>query len=347
YFVGHFNWHWVFLINIPVGVLAGVIMSAGMRESIGTEKKKVDWAGAGTLVLALMSLLMAPVLIDNEGYTWTSPVILALLALFVLLVFLLIRIERKSTEPILPLHLFKNRNVVVLSILTFTLMLGTMGGIVAFPFFAQNVMGMTPTASGYLSLAFMAGAIPASILNGFLITRVPYRSLFIVSFVLPIVGFALLSRVDIDTTVWFVIISFFILGVGIGALFGGDNLIVQESVDKKDSGIALSTVQLFQSLGATIGLSIFGSLLSKDIKGNVASLADQFPPGTLDNIETGGIPKGLSADLVTQVKLAFAHAFQNIFWYSIIFAAAAFVICWFLKREVLSKREETDGVETA
>ncbi|MGZ4111687.1 MAG: MFS transporter, partial [Tumebacillaceae bacterium] len=175
YFVGHFNWHWVFLINIPVGVLAGVIMSAGMRESIGTEKKKVDWAGAGTLVLALMSLLMAPVLIDNEGYTWTSPVILALLALFVLLVILLIRIERKSTEPILPLHLFKNRNVVVLSILTFTLMLGTMGGIVAFPFFAQNVMGMTPTASGYLSLAFMAGAIPASILNGFLITRVPYR----------------------------------------------------------------------------------------------------------------------------------------------------------------------------
>ncbi|MGZ4122744.1 MAG: MDR family MFS transporter, partial [Tumebacillaceae bacterium] len=142
-------------------------------------------------------------------------------------------------------------------------------------------------------------------------------------------------------------ISFFILGVGIGALFGGDNLIVQESVDKKDSGIALSTVQLFQSLGATIGLSIFGSLLSKDIKGNVASLADQFPPGTLDNIETGGIPKGLSADLVTQVKLAFAHAFQNIFWYSIIFAAAAFVICWFLKKEVLSKREETDGVETA
>lgn len=341
YMVGHVSWHWIFLINIPVGVLAAVFLSAGMRESRGAERKSIDWAGAAVLVAALLSLLLAPVLVDNQGFSWSSPAVLGLLALAVLLFALLIRIESRAREPIIPLHLFRNRNVVVLSLLVFITMLGIMGGIAAFPFFAQNVMGLTPTASGYLMLAFMAGAIPSSIANGFLITRIAYRQLFIVSFALPVVGFFLLSRLHVDTTAMYVIISFFILGVGLGALFGGDNLIVQESVDSRDSGIALSTVQLFQSLGATIGLSVFGSLLSQQIKSGVSGLSDRLPPGVADHIETGGIPPGLPGELLAQVKTVFAQAFQNMFAISLVFVVAAFVICWFLKNEVLSKREET------
>lgn len=339
YIVGNVNWHWVFLINIPVGIVAALVLSKGMRESRGEGKRSIDWAGAATLVLALLALLLAPVLISNKGYTWSSPLIIGLLALSALLVGVLIRIESRAEEPIIPLHLFRNRNVVVLSTLVFILMLGIMGGIASFPFFAQNVMGLTPSEAGYLMLAFMAGAIPSSILNGFLITRIAYRNLFIVSFLLPIVGFLLLSRIGIDTTVLYIIVSFFILGIGMGALFGGDNLIVQESVDKEHSGIALSTVQLFQALGATIGLSIFGSLLANQIRSGVAGLAGQLPPGTANNIETGGIPPGLAPDLLTQVQTAFADAFQNIFTISVGFVIAAFFICWFLKKEVLKKRE--------
>ncbi|GAA4877132.1 MDR family MFS transporter [Paenibacillus vulneris] len=344
YLVGNMSWHWVFLINIPVGLLAAAVLTIGMKESRGEEKRSVDWFGAATLVLGLFSLLLAPVLIDNQGYTWSSPVIIGLLSLSLLLFGLFVLIESRVQEPMIPLSLFTNRNVVVLSILVFILTMGIMGGIASFPFFAQNVMGLSPTASGYLTLAFMAGAIPSSIVNGFLITRVAYRQLFIVSFLLPVIGFFLLMQIQVSTTVWFIIVSFFILGVGLGALFGGDNLIVQESVDSRDSGIALSTVQLFQSLGATIGLSVFGSMLSRNIKNGVAGLSDQLPPGTAEHIETGGIPAGISPALVTQVKEAFAHAFQHMFSISFGFVIAAFFVCWFLKKEVLSKKEkETAG----
>lgn len=339
YLVGHVSWHWVFLINIPVGLLAAAVLAIGMRESRGEEKRRIDWGGAVTLVLGLLSLLLAPVLIDNQGYSWSSPVIIGLLALSCLLFGLLVYIESRVQEPIIPLSLFRNRNVVVLSMLVFILMLGIMGGIASFPFFAQNVMGLSPTASGYLTLAFMAGAVPSSILNGFLITRVAYRNLFIVSFLLPIIGFAMLMQIQVSTTVLFIVASFFILGVGLGALFGGDNLIVQESVDSKDSGIALSTVQLFQSLGATIGLSVFGSMLSRNIKNGVADISGQLPAGTAEHIETGGIPQGLSPELVDQVKAAFTHAFQNMFSISLLFVIIAFFICWFLKKEILSKKE--------
>lgn len=347
YLVGHVNWHWVFLINIPVGLLAAAVLSIGMRESRGTESKKIDWAGAVTLVLALLSLLLAPVLIDNQGLSWSSPVIIGLLVMSGLLIALLIRIESRVKEPIIPLHLFRNRNIVVLSLIVFILMLGVMGGTSAFPFFAQNVMGLTPTAAGYLMMAFMAGAVPSSIVNGFLITKVPYRSLFIVCFTLPIVGFFLLSRIGIDTTVLYVVVTFFILGLGLGALFGGDNLIVQESVDKEHSGVALGTVQLFQSLGATIGLSVFGSLLARHISDGVSGLADQLPAGTASHIATGGIPQGLAPDLLVKVQTVFAGAFQNIFTISLGFVIAAYFICWFLKKEVLSKKEPESAAAAA
>ncbi|BBI35171.1 MDR family MFS transporter [Cohnella abietis] len=347
YLVGHVNWHWVFLINIPVGLVAAAVLAKGMRESRGEEKRSIDWAGAFTLVLGLLSLLMAPVLIDNQGLSWSSPLIIGLLVIAALLFIILIRIESKAKEPIIPLHLFRNRNVVVLSLLVFTLMLGIMGGVALFPFFAQNVMGLTPTVSGYLMLAFMAGAVPSSILNGFLITRVAYRSLFIVSFILPIVGFYLLTQLNVETTMMYIIVSFFILGLGLGALFGGDNLIVQESVKKEHSGIALSTVQLFQALGATIGLSIFGSLLSRNISSGVLSLKDQLPEGTAEHIATDGIPAGIAPELLNKVQTAFSESFQSIYTISLVFVIIAFVICWFLKKEVLSKKEpENEAVPT-
>ncbi|KIL40116.1 multidrug transporter [Gordoniibacillus kamchatkensis] len=340
YFVSHLNWHWIFLINIPVGLIAAFIVSKGLREKVSTEKKTIDWAGAFTLVLSMLSLLLAPVLIDVAGYTWSSPIVLGLLALSAALIVLFIRIEYTAVEPIIPLRLFKQRSVVVLSLIVFVTMLGIMGGMSGFPFFAQNVMGMSPTASGYLSLAFMAGAIPASIVCGFLITKIAYKYLFIVSFVFPVAGYIVLSQIGVNTTVLYVIVAFFILGLGIGVLFGSDNLIVQETVDKEHTGVGIATVQLFQSLGATLGFSIFGSLLSRNIHSGISALSDRFPPGTSEAIVNGALPQGLSPDLLLQIKTVFAEAFQQMFWIGAIFGIAMFIICLFMKKELLTPKQE-------
>ncbi|NOU97168.1 MFS transporter [Paenibacillus sp. LMG 31456] len=340
YFVSYVSWHWIFLINIPVGLVAAFFVANGLRETVSSEKKQIDWAGACTLVLSMLALLFAPVLIDVAGYSWSSPAIIGLLILSALLIALFIRIESKAADPMIPLQLFQNRSVVVLSLIVFVTMLGVMGGMSGFPFFAQNVMGMTPTASGYLMLAFMAGAIPASILCGFLITKIAYKHLFVSSFILPVAGYLVLSRIDVSTTVLYVIIAFFILGLGIGVLFGSDNLIVQETVDKEHTGVGVATVQLFQSLGATLGFSIFGSLLSRNIHNGIDGLSDQFPTGTSEYIMNGGLPEGLPVDLLIQIKTVFAGAFQQMFIIGTLFALAAFIICWFMKKEVLTSQQE-------
>ncbi|WP_342540226.1 MDR family MFS transporter [Heyndrickxia sp. FSL K6-6286] len=346
FFVDQVSWHWIFFVNIPVGVLAAILLASGLKET--TEKRKViiDWAGAVLLISAIISLLITPVLIENEGLTWGSPTIISLLCLGTVLIGLFIWVESKVKEPIVPLHLFKNRNILVLSMIVFAVGIGLMGSFASFPYFAQNVLGLTPTEAGYLTLPMMVGAILSAMISGFLLTKVRYRELFGIAFIMPIIGFYLFSHMNIHTTIVQIIIFFLITGLGLGVMFGGDNLIVQESVDKEHKGIALATVPLFQSIGATVGVSIFGTLLSSTLTSKLGTLGNSLPKNMsehMNSLAAGGIPDGLSPELFTKIKTLFVESFQHIYLYSFVIAIIAFVLCWFLKKEVLSSKEESQA----
>ncbi|NYV63940.1 MFS transporter [Bacillus sp. Gen3] len=346
FFVDQVSWHWIFFVNIPVGVLAAILLASGLKET--TEKKKViiDWAGAILLISAIISLLITPVLIENEGLTWGSPTIISLLCLGTVLIGLFIWVESKVKEPIVPLHLFKNRNILVLSMIVFAVGIGLMGSFASFPYFAQNVLGLTPTEAGYLTLPMMVGAILSAMISGFLLTKVRYRELFGIAFIMPIIGFYLFSHMNIHSTIVQIIIFFLITGLGLGVMFGGDNLIVQESVDKEHKGIALATVPLFQSIGATVGVSIFGTLLSSTLTSKLGTLGNSLPKNMsehMNSLAAGGIPDGLSPELFTKIKTLFVESFQHIYLYSFVIAIIAFVLCWFLKKEVLSSKEESQA----
>lgn len=345
FFVDQASWHWIFFVNIPVGLIAVIFLASGLKETHERKKVTIDWAGAILLVAAIISLLITPVLVENEGYAWSSPFIISLLCVGVLLIGFFIWIESKVVEPIVPLHLFKNRNILVLSLLVFTVGCGLMGSFSSFPYFAQNVLGLTPTESGYLTLPMMVGAVATSIVSGFLLTKVRYRELFVLSFIMPVIGFYLFSKLNINTTTLQVIIFFFITGLGLGVMFGGDNLIVQESVEKEHKGIALATVPLFQSIGATVGVSMFGTLLSSTLTSKLSSLGDELPKSMADNMNSlaaGGIPNGLTPELFIKIKVLFIESFQHIYTYAFVLTIISFILCFFLKKEVLSSKPEEE-----
>ncbi|WP_235949244.1 MDR family MFS transporter [Paenibacillus glycinis] len=344
YLTQHISWHWIFWVNIPVGIVAAIVLSAGLRESTGNKNASIDWAGAFLLVCSIVSLLLTPVLHETEGYAWSSPTLIGLWALGAVLLTVFVFVERKAKEPILPMHLFKNRTFVVLSLIVFMLVLGVMGSFASFPFFAQNVLGLTPIASGYLTLPLMIGAVLASVVSGRLMTKVPYRNIFAVSMLLPALAFFLMTSIDMHTKIIALVGYFVILGLGFGVLFN-NNLIVQESVAKENSGVALTSVTLFQSFGMTIGVSIFGSLLAANITSGIGKLAGDLPADTaqqLGGAAQGGIPQGLNAGLVEQIKGVFSNAFQHLYWVSFVFALVVVVICLFLKREVLTVTSDKD-----
>ncbi|MED1203259.1 MDR family MFS transporter [Heyndrickxia acidicola] len=345
YFVDKASWHWIFFVNIPVGITAAALLAFGLQEASVKKQVVIDWAGSFLLVAAIVSLLITPVLIQNNGYMWGSPLIISLLCLGVILIGVFIWTESKVKEPIVPLHLFKNRNILVLSLIVFTVGFGLMGSFSSFPYFAQNVLGLTPTEAGYLTLPLMVGAIGSSMVSGFLITKVRYRELFGIAFIMPIIGFYLFSQMDIHITVFKICIFFVITGLGLGVMFGGDNLIVQESVEKENKGIALATVPLFQTIGATIGVSIFGNLLSSALTDKLKGMGRLLPEGMMKNsnsLAAGGIPHHLPPALLTTVKTMFIDAFQHIYLYSFGVAIVSFLLCWFLKKEVLSTKKEEE-----
>ncbi|MES9685469.1 MDR family MFS transporter [Gottfriedia acidiceleris] len=347
YFVQHISWHWIFLVNIPVGVLAAILLSLGLNESKVDKKINIDWFGGILLVTTLISYLLTPVLHQTEGYAWSDPKMIGLLILGTILLGLFIFVESKAKEPIIPLHLFKNRNFVVISALVFVFVLAIMGSLSSFPFFSQNVLGLTPTESGYLNLPIMVGAMVASVVAGRVMNKFSYRNIYGVSFIIPMIGFYLLTGITAHTSIITFVIYFIILGLGFGALFN-NALIVQESVEKENVGIAQSAVMLFQSIGMTIGFSLFGSLLASKITLGMKSLAGSLTVDQLlqlKNVQNGMIPSNLDQNLLEKVKSVFTHAFQELYWVSFVLAILTFLICWGLKKEILIKKDEASEVK--
>lgn len=347
YLTQHISWHWIFWVNIPVGVVAAFVLSAGLRESSGRKDASIDWAGAFLLVGAIVSLLLTPVLHETEHYAWSSPTLIGLWVLGGLLLAVFVFVERRAKEPILPMHLFKNRTFVVLSLIIFALVIGVMGAFASFPFFGQNVLGLSPIESGYLTLPLMVGAILSSVVTGRLMTKVPYRTIFFVSMLLPALALLLMTGLTAHSPIIEICGYFVILGLGFGVVFN-NNLIVQESVEKENSGVALTSVTLFQSFGMTIGVSIFGSLLASNIASGIGKLSGTLPADTAGNLgeaAKGGIPQGISVQLADAIKAVYSEAFQHLYWVAFGFSIAVVVLCLFLKREVLKVASDDKSEE--
>lgn len=342
YVVDHISWHWVFLINLPVSSLAALLMFLGLHEEKHRESRSVDYAGALTLVGSILSLLLAPVLIENQGLAWTSPLVLALLGASAVLLVLFILVERRATEPIIPLRLLRNRNIVAMALLMFTVMCGMMGAASSFPYYAQIAMGFSATVSGYFTLMAMVGALPFSLACGFLITRMPYRTLFIVSFLFPVAGLLMALRIHPDQSFLYPALCFFIMGIGTGTLMAGDTLLIQESAEEADRGVAQSTVQLFQTMGASIGMSAFGSLLAGRLNSGMAALKDTHPGGNTEfNLNDLNL-SDLAPELREKVKGVLTNAFHHQFGLALVFAIAAVVICFFFGKGMLVSKASAD-----
>jgi len=338
YFTQHISWHWIFLINLPIGLLAVTLFFISFDESKIQKEANIDWGGAFLLVGFIVSILLTPVLHENQGYAWNSPFILILFTVGSMLLVLFLYVEYNAKDPILPLQLFKNRTFIVLSLVVFTMMFSVMGAFSSFTFFAQNIMNMSPIKSGYITLPLMIGAVISSVVTGRLITKVPYRYMFVVLFLISALGFYLMAGIGFQTKSIVIIGYFIMIGLGFGVMLN-NNLIIQESIPKEHSGIALSSINLFQSLGMTIGLSIYSSLLSSQIISSINKLKSNLFINRDDiftQVTKGHIPDDLNTRLIEQLKSVFIHAFQHLYGVSFIASLVVIIFCLFLKNEIIS-----------
>lgn len=284
-------WRWVFYVNVPVGALAITALILYLPYNKGVGNRKIDWWGATTITGAVVSLLLALTWggqKEPRGYAWTSPQILGLLSLAVVLAGLFIRIESKAPEPIIPLHLFKSATVRSVAMISFSLGVVMLGALYFIPLFVQVIQGQSASSSGAITTPLALALVITNILTGQFVSRVGLLKLpMMAGAVITTFGVGLLTTLTTASQPWEVTLFMIVIGIGLGLIMPITTIAIQESVERRDLGAGISSVQFFRSIGSTIGVAIIGTVVTSSYISNIngASGVAALPTALLNAVQ--------------------------------------------------------------
>jgi EmrB/QacA subfamily drug resistance transporter len=358
------NWRWVFYVNLPIGILALAVVVVAMPNLGRTQSsvRNLDYLGIALLTAGLVPLLIG---LTNKGqfgpdgklYGWLTPQVGGLVLLGAVLLVLFVLAERRASEPVIPLDLFRDRTTAATNAAVFFLGFAMFTAVIYLPRFYQTVRGVSATQSGYEIWPLLVGLIGASMIAGQLISRTGrYKLMMLVSILVLIAGAYLMTHLEPGTYNPVLWAWMLLIGAGIGPGMAGFTTIIQSAVPIKRLGVATSTLTLLRQIGGTVSLAIagtlFNSIFNRELPVRLAS--DGVPKQVADplvqaasggNLAAAGsvaanigqsLPPDVQAVLpriVSAIHEAETVAIAELFWLTIAAAAAAFV-CTLLIREV-------------
>jgi EmrB/QacA subfamily drug resistance transporter len=362
----NFGWHWIFFLNIPIGLISLVILwrllPAIKRPESG---RNIDYLGAAVFAAAIASFLIG--LTNKAGThvvdgakvanTWAEPSVGGLIVLGLVLGAVFLFIESRVPEPIVPLALFRIRTFTISVAATFLAAFGFFNAIIWLPRWFQTVAGASATESGYNILPLLAGMIFAAIASGQIVARIGrYKVLMVGSLTLLAVALFLMTNLRADTDRPILWLWMVVAGLGIGPSLAVFTLIVQNAVNPDRIGVATSSLTFFQQIGGTVGLTLAGTILADRLQTETAAqiikqgvpaeaLAGFSPTSPaaaqLDLFGTGDLAGRLAAiippeaqavipAIVKGVHEAFSIAIASTFWIGIGGAIVAAIVVAFL-----------------
>jgi EmrB/QacA subfamily drug resistance transporter len=291
-----FGWRWNFFIALPIAVVAILLLQSTLHLPKHPKRiVRIDYLGA-ILIAGGVSLLLIWVSLAGTQFEWISAPSLVMVGAAVLLLVAAVLVELKSPEPIIPLGMFRNRTFTLSVIASISVGVSMFGTSVFLAQYMQLARGATPTESGLLTIPMMAGLLISSTVFGGLISRRgKWKAIMVTGAVLTVAGSLLLGSLHYDTNLILVGVYMAVLGAGLGMLMQNLVLVVQNSIEVKNLGVATSAITFFRSLGGTIGVSVLGSILgtvvAQSIKEGVAGLKpeDQLLASTY--LGSGTIPQ--------------------------------------------------------
>jgi MFS family permease len=310
--VDELTWRWIFYVNLPVGAVAMFVVATTMHLPFTRREHRIDYAGA-TLLTAGVSCLLLVAVWGGVTYPWSSPQVLGILAGGLVLLAVFAAVERHAAEPVMPLRLFRDHTFKVSTLAVLLMGAAMFGTIVFIPVFVQGVIGASATNSGAVLIPLMLAIVAAVVGSGQIISRTGRYKVFpVAGSVTGLVGFFLLTRLDVHTTNLQAVGVMVVIGLGLGQIIQTYTLAVQNAVPREDLGIATAATQFFRSIGGTFGVAAFGALLTNRLTaelqarlGDAASAVDPqrllepgrgvaVPPGL-----AGGVRESLAASLHT------------------------------------------------
>ncbi len=369
--LGITGWRWVFLVNLPIGIVALAIVLRFLHIPHTRHSVRIDWWGAGTVVLALVPLLL--VAEQGREWGWDSPGAIACYVIGALGIAAFIISEKlMGDDALIPLKLFRNATFSMATVLGVLIGFGMFGAMMTIPLYLQLVNGATPTESGFLMLPMIVGLMVSSIVSGQIIARTGiYKWFPRIGTGLLAVGYIWLTFATADKPVTYMMVGMLLIGLGLGQLMQTLTIASQNSVGPRDIGVATSSSTFFRQIGGTLGVAILFSVLYTRIPDtiaaafarptNVANLqaamqdkavtGDPANAGILSLLssaqggDTSAVGESLNGDssfltgaderLTAPFLQGFNDATVTVYWVALVVVLLAFVLSWFLKTSPL------------
>ncbi|WP_084345192.1 MDR family MFS transporter [Rhodococcus sp. 1163] len=322
------SWRWTFYVNVPVGLIALLIVGARIHLHTERIRARIDLTGA---VLLTASILAATLVATWGGktYEWTSPLILTLSVAGVGALVGFVYVEQRATEPIIPPKLFHSRNFAIAQILSFLVGAAMMALSNYLPQYMQFVQGSSPTASGMLLLPLMFGMLTAQLTTGQLVNRSGRHRIYpILGGAFLTVGSVVLLALDVDTPTWTASGLTVIVGVGLGLVMQSTILITLSSAEPRDMGAATGTVTLLRTIGGSLGVAVLGAVFAGHLTGGTMTPAELTT---------------LAPHVRDAFREAVADGLHGVVIGAAVLAAVAFMVSWWVREEPLRAGDAVDS----
>ncbi|PZR51770.1 MFS transporter [Xylanimonas oleitrophica] len=341
------GWRWNFFVGIPFAVAAIVVLQRTLHLPARPRRTvKIDYWGAG-LISVGVSLLLLWVTFAGNDFAWGSWQTYAMVGGAVVALVAAVLVERAVDEPIIPLHLFRNRTFVLAVIGSIAVGVAMFGTAVFLSQYLQLSRGKTPTESGLLTIPMVVGTMLAGVVLGRIISKTGrYKAIMVGGGVVLIASLLGMSTIDSHTSFWLIGTYLFGLGLSVGALMQNLVLATQNTLDVQEMGAGTSAVAFFRSLGGAIGVSALGAVLANRVKTDITDGLSRLgvPADALGGSGASAVPdlSQVPTPVRTVIEDAYAHGIAEIFLIAVPMAVIALVAVVFLKEIPLGQRS---GVE--
>ncbi|QGQ99105.1 DHA2 family efflux MFS transporter permease subunit [Paenibacillus psychroresistens] len=348
YLTDYIHWSWIFYINLPLGLIAFVMIAFFYKESVEHSKQKIDYLGAFTLVASIVCLMFALEL-GGKQYAWDSSMIIGLFTAFAVLVIGFIFIELRAQEPIITFGMFKNRLYATSNAMAIFSGAAFITASIYIPIFMQGVLGGSATNSGLVLLPMMLGTVVTAAGGGSMLAKFKYRSIMIPTLALLVVGIALLTTLTPDSTRFMVTIFMILVGLGIGASFSVLSNAAIHGFTARQRGSASSTLNFMRSLGMTLGITVFGIIQSHvfmnklgSVFGGGAAVPDGVDLSDPRKILTPETRDLIPTDVLDKITAALSSSLVQTFAWAIIPSVIALVAAIAMSKEQFDPAAEME-----
>ncbi|CAN7239296.1 MFS transporter [Arthrobacter sp. LjRoot14] len=334
------GWRWTFFVCVPLAVIALILLQITLKLPHVKRHAKIDWLGSILLTSGVSLLLIWVSFAGNpEYYDWWSWQTAAMVGGGVLLLALLVVVESRVEQPIIPLKIISERTTALAILASVAVGVGMFGSSAFLGQYFQVARGATPTEAGLLTLPMIAGNLIGSVLSGQLISRTgKWKRYLVAGSILLIGGLGLAGTIDHTTELWLTGLYTAVLGLGLGLLMQNLVLAVQNTVRATDIGTASASVAFFRSVGGAIGVSVLGAVLANRVKELATEgLAAAGIPATGGSAGASMDLQDMPAPIRDIMRAAYGDATAEIFLISAVIGIIALVAILFIKEQPLRR----------